>query len=302
MRRDLSRTLLGCAMFACMTAIAAADDEGRKFSALLARAESHESDDNPDDQWQAAALYCEASRLGSIEAQYRLGMLYAFGKGVPENKAYAASLFSGASHQGHAKAYDMLETVNYTSTELPPCITANVPPEKPPKPAFDGGGHHLDRYLASLPPNKSWIIDLANKIAGWYNIDPKFVLSIISVESNFSVRAQSPKSAMGLMQLIPATAERFNVKNAFDAAQNIRGGIRYLQWLLSYYRGNVELVAAAYNAGENAVDRYLGVPPYPETRDYVKRLQMLYRKRTHPYDHKITAPSPIITEGTASRK
>ena len=99
---------------------------------------------------------------------------------------------------------------------------------------------------------------------------------------------------MGLMQLIPATAERFNVKNAFNASQNIRGGVEYLKWLLSYYRGNVELAAAAYNAGEKAVDYHLGIPPYPETREYVKRLKKLYSRGTHPYDEKITDPSPIV--------
>lgn len=104
------------------------------------------------------------------------------------------------------------------------------------------------------------------------------------------------------MQLIPATAERFNVKNAFDASQNIRGGIKYLKWLLSYYRGNIELATAAYNAGEKAVDRYLGVPPYAETREYVKRLKRLYRKSTHPYDESITEPSPLLMKRANSRR
>ncbi|EEF25209.1 lytic transglycosylase, putative [Ricinus communis] len=129
----------------------------------------------------------------------------------------------------------------------------------------------------------------------WYSIDPKLVLAIIAVESNFQTKAQSPKAAMGLMQLIPETAERFNIKNAFDAAQNIKGGIRYLRWLLSYYHGDVALVAAAYNAGEKAVDRYKGVPPYPETKNYVKRVMELYQRKFHPYDEKFTLPSPIIT-------
>ncbi|MFO7685941.1 MAG: lytic transglycosylase domain-containing protein, partial [Desulfobacterales bacterium] len=101
---------------------------------------------------------------------------------------------------------------------------------------------------------------------------------------------------------IPATAERFSVKNAFNASQNIRGGIEYLKWLLSYYRGSVELAAAAYNAGEKAVDRYLGIPPYPETREYVKRLKKLYLRSTHPYDEKISDPSPILMKRLTSQK
>jgi hypothetical protein len=260
--------------------------------------------------WQAAVIYCEACRLGSTEAQYRLGMLYAFGKGVPENRAYAASLFSLASQQGHIKAFDMLETVNFKSQELPQCVISDALPEKlPPPPPVSVLTEepaeptiHIDRYIESLPRTKSWIIDLTKKISGWYGIDPKLVLSIITVESAFETKAQSPKSAMGLMQLIPATAERFNIKNAFDASQNIRGGIRYLRWLLSYYRGDVELTAAAYNAGEKAVDRYLGIPPYPETREYVKRLKKLYQINMHSYDKTITEPSPIVMKRANSQK
>jgi hypothetical protein len=282
-----------------------ASEGGPKLNALLLKAANYEaSAESHDDYWQAAVIYCEASRLGSTEAQYRLGMLYAFGKGVPENRAYAASLFSMASHQGHRKAFDMLETINFTSQQLPACVMSETLPDKRPPPVFEPAEPPapIDLYLESLPSNKSWIIDLASKISDWYDIDPKFVLSIITVESNFETKAQSPKSAMGLMQLIPATAERFNVKNAFDASQNIKGGIRYLRWLFSYYRGDIELVTAAYNAGEKAVDRYLGVPPYPETREYVKRLKKLYRRSMHPYDEKITEPSPLLMKRASSRK
>ena len=312
MWRKTIRILLCCSMFFFAASAATAgsgssevSEGGHKLSALLLKAAGYEaSAESHDDYWQAAAIYCEASRLGSTEAQYRLGMLYAFGKGVPENRAFAASLFSIASHQGHRKAFDMLETVNFKSQELPACVVSETLPEKRPPPVFVPAEdtEPIDRYLESLPSNKSWIIDLTNKISDWYDIDPKLVLSIITVESEFETKARSPKSAMGLMQLIPATAERFNVKNAFDASQNIRGGIKYLRWLLSYYRGNIELATAAYNAGEKAVDRYLGIPPYPETREYVKRLKKLYRRSTHPYDEKIAEPSPILVKRATSRK
>jgi hypothetical protein len=298
-------------MFIFMTSAAASDSEssemsegGHKLNAIMLKAAGYEaSAESHDDFWQAAVLYCEASRLGSTEAQYRLGMLYAFGKGVQENRAFAASLFSMASQQGHRKAFDMLETVNFKSQELPACVTSEALPDKRPPPVFTPTErtNPIDRYIESLPENKSWIIVLANKISDWYEIDPKFVLSIITVESAFETKARSPKSAMGLMQLIPKTAERFNVKNAYDASQNIRGGIRYLRWLLSYYRGNIEFVTAAYNAGEKAVDRYQGIPPYPETREYVKRLKKLYLRNTHPYDEKITEPSPIVMKRASSR-
>lgn len=272
-------------------------DEPPKVQSLLTLAARYEAGvDDPENAWQAAVNYCEASRLGSIEAQYRLGMLYAFGKGVPANKALAAALFSLAGKQGHAEAQNMLETINLTSSELPACVTSEVLPEHPPRIVYDRdtGPTNIEKQLAILPDTKRWIIDLVDTLSTWYSIDPKLVLAIIAVESNFEVKAQSPKAAMGLMQLIPDTAERFNIKNAFDAAQNIKGGIRYLRWLLSYYHGNIALVAAAYNAGEKAVDRYRGVPPYPETKKYVQRVLELYQRQTHPYDEKFTTPSPII--------
>jgi hypothetical protein len=241
---------------------------------------------------------------GSYPSEYVLPELT--GKGVPENRAFAASLFSLASRQGHAKAFDMLETVHFESQDLPPCVISDTLPEKqPPPPVLETAEHHtepIDIYLESLPDSKSWIIDLTHKISDWYEIDPRLVLSIITIESEFEPKARSHKSAMGLMQLIPATAERFNVKNAFNASQNIRGGIEYLKWLLSYYRGSIELTTAAYNAGEKAVDRYIGIPPYPETREYVKRLKKLYLRSTHPYDKNITEPSPILTKRITSQK
>jgi soluble lytic murein transglycosylase-like protein len=223
-------------------------------------------------------------------------MLYRFGKGVPANQAFSGALFSLASSQGHVEATKMLDTINLSSSELPPCVTGEVLPERPIATALNISSDTIDieRRIAVLSDAKRWIVDLVDTIAVRHQIDPKLVLAIIAVESNFNVKAQSPKDAMGLMQLIPDTADRFNIKNAFDASQNIKGGVRYLRWLLSYYHGDVRLVAAAYNAGERAVDRYKGIPPYPETRKYVKRVLELYQQQSHPYDEKITNPSPII--------
>jgi soluble lytic murein transglycosylase-like protein len=96
------------------------------------------------------------------------------------------------------------------------------------------------------------------------------------------------------MQLIPETAQRFNVRDAFDPVQNIRGGMAYLRWLLAYFEGDVVLATAGYNAGEGAVERYKGVPPYRETREYVKRIQSLFRKTEHRYDQNVTTPSPVL--------
>ena len=96
------------------------------------------------------------------------------------------------------------------------------------------------------------------------------------------------------MQLIPATAERFGVKNAFNPLENLKGGLAYLRWLMAYFKGEVALVLAAYNAGEETVERYRGIPPYPETRNYVKQITRVYKSAIHPYQTDIVAPSAVF--------
>ena len=131
------------------------------------------------------------------------------------------------------------------------------------------------------------------QVAPRYGIEPRLALAVIAVESNFDANARSAKDARGLMQLIPSTAARFKVRNSWDTLDNVRGGLSYLRWLLAYYSGHVKLAAAAYNAGEGAVDRYRGVPPYAETREYVRRVLQLFPRSTHPYDASIIGPSAI---------
>lgn len=114
-----------------------------------------------------------------------------------------------------------------------------------------------------------------------YGVEEAVVRAIIHAESAYRPHVQSHKGAQGLMQLIPATAKRFGVNDSFDPAQNINGGVQYLSWLLRRYKQDLTLASAAYNAGEGAVDRYGGVPPYKETRQYVARVGQLaerYRK------------------------
>jgi len=124
---------------------------------------------------------------------------------------------------------------------------------------------------------------LIEEHAGNYAISPDLVRAVIQVESAFNARAVSPKGAMGLMQLMPATAAEHGVVDPFDPAENIRGGVAYLRELLDRYDNQVELALAAYNAGPGAVDKYgKQIPPYRETRDYVRRIKSVTPIRIGP--------------------
>jgi soluble lytic murein transglycosylase-like protein len=112
--------------------------------------------------------------------------------------------------------------------------------------------------------------------AARHNVDPNLVRAVVKVESNFNPNAVSRKGAMGLMQLMPATARQLNVKNPFDPEQNVDAGVRHLKKLLESYGGDVRLTLAAYNAGAGAVARSSGVPRYAETQNYVRRITNLY--------------------------
>lgn len=125
-----------------------------------------------------------------------------------------------------------------------------------------------------LPPAE--IEKLIEQTAKRYNVDAKLIQAVIQVESNYNPQALSNKGAMGLMQLIPSTAQRFGVRNPYNARQNIEGGANYLKYLLDLFNGDLSLSLAAYNAGENAVLRRGGVPRIPETQDYVRKVRKLY--------------------------
>ena len=142
--------------------------------------------------------------------------------------------------------------------------------------------------------SEAQIAGLVEPIARSMKVDPELVKAVIQIESGRNARIKSNKGAMGLMQLIPETADRFGVKNPWDPRQNVRGGIAYLRYLLGYFEGNVDHVLAAYNAGENAVDKYGGIPPYKETRNYLKKIRKIYDIRQLPFDEKIKNRSKLV--------
>jgi soluble lytic murein transglycosylase-like protein len=266
------------------------------------------------DAEQAARYYCDAARLGDAEALYSLGWLYANGRGVPRQTGYAATLLSMAAAQGHEAARNaqqrFAEFAGESSGELPACMTkvaskpaSAIKADAPVSVAelMQADAADLDSYVAGLPADKQKTAELIRLLAPQYNINPRLALAIAVSESNLDLLARSPRGALGVMQLIPETAARFKVRNTFDPGQNIRGGLSYLRWLLAYYRGDVLLTVAAYNAGEGAVDRFRGIPPFMETAFYVKRIYAFYKQPQHPFDASLAEPSPLVAMGFAGR-
>lgn len=216
----------------------------------------------PRDAAAAVKLYCHAAGAGSTEAAYDLGWLYANARGVPRDDSLAAAWFTIAADKGDPYAKRMLPRMNATSPL--PEASCRLP---------DGTRYALHVTVKSVPdPSPRLVGKWVKALAPEYRLDPALVLAVIRAESNFNPHARSPKDARGLMQLIPDTARRFGVKDIWDPVQNLRGGMAYLRWLLDYFKGDVKLALAGYNAGENAVVSYGGVPPYYETHNYLQRV------------------------------
>jgi soluble lytic murein transglycosylase-like protein len=135
----------------------------------------------------------------------------------------------------------------------------------------------LSSGIAALDSRK--FDPIINKYASYYELDPSLIHSIIATESGFNPNAVSSKGARGLMQLMPETAERLGVKNSFDPEQNIRAGVRHFRSLMDMFNNNLDLSLAAYNAGENLVQRLGRVPMYQETIDYVRSVTRRYKER-----------------------
>ena len=220
------------------------------------------------DYARALELYCEAARQGHAEATYAVAWIFLMGRGVPHSDAIGAGWLRLAAERGHVHALRMLQRLGRIEPAAPTGCR-EPEPSAPPPPMI-------------LPP--AAVAKLVAHNAAKYHVDPKLVMAVIATESAFQSAAVSPKNAQGLMQLMPETAQRFGVKNTFDPAENIRGGTMYLRWLLAHFRGNTALAITAYTAGENAVDRYSGVPPYPETQAYLEKVRRLYPATHHPYD------------------
>ena len=140
---------------------------------------------------------------------------------------------------------------------------------------------NIDWHSPRLHPDKYG--DEINHAARQFDLDPALVRAVIHAESGFDARARSPKGAIGLMQLMPGTARRLGVTNAYVPGRNIWGGAQYLAGLLAQFRNDVALAVAAYNAGPEAVQKYAGVPPYAETQVYVQRVKILHQRyKNHP--------------------
>lgn len=261
-----------------LTEYSAISDNPKAMFSLAVKYEHAEG--MPRDHDKAIALYCKAAGLGDADAQFALGWMYANGRGVSVDNEVAVQLFEMAAAQGHAYAEKMIHYLAIPSvTALPECLSSFA--------SFND--EEIENKYADNP-----IFELVKQLAPQFEVDPALVMAVIAVESAFNTQAVSPKNAQGLMQLIPETAERFQVKNVFDAEDNIKGGMAYLRWLLAFFKGDVTLVAAAYNAGEGAVERHQGIPPYPETRDYVQKIQVHYKKLKHPYQSNIVHRHALI--------
>lgn len=253
----------------------------------------------PADPVRAAELYCRAARYGDAESQFSLAWMLTNSRGIERNEAVAAHLFAAAAEQGIEQAQNIIDRMGTPQGPPPPCLRPPDEDQAPPPPtaraAPKGPAIRLPLVLPPPPNAPAAVVRYVNTVAPEYKLDPSLVLTFMQVESNFDAWAVSPKNAQGLMQVLPETAARFGIRNVRDPVQNMRAGMAYLRWLMAYFQGDVTLVAAAYNAGEKAVERYLGVPPYAETRLYVLKIRAgLAGQRSLPYDATVTPPSALM--------
>ena len=244
------------------------------------------------DYGRARQLYCAAARLGHLPAQRRLAWMYANGLGAPRDTDLAAAWLEVAAASGDLQARRFLAFVGVPAIRRKPRCTYES--------RFDAYaiaaifGQNRDSGVSMNSPQRQQISSWVHSLAPDYGLDPKLILAIIQTESNFNPSARSPANALGLMQLIPSTAARFGVKDRADPVQNLHGGMAYMRWLLSFFRGDLRLSLAGYNAGERAVEKYLGVPPYPETQNYIQKVLRAYGRDSHPPIKPVVEPSQVM--------
>ena len=251
----------------------------------------------PPDLRKAREWYCAAARHGNPEAAWRLGQIFLMGWGVPVDIRNSQDWVRLAAKNGHSYAQAMAQAMGKsTSGQAPSCT--------PRRESFASVSYHPLPYRpGEVPrppsdfssPAPERIVSLVRVMAPRYHLDPDLVLAVIEAESGFQAGSVSNRGACGLMQMIPETAARFGVTDIFDPEDNLRGGMSYLRWLLARFEGDVELALAGYNAGEGAVENYGGVPPFSETRTYVRRILSHYPSSRHPYDASAAAPSKLLS-------
>ena len=164
--------------------------------------------------------------------------------------------------------------------------------------SYKNWGNSEASVLPSYSRNKNAFDHIIQEAASKHGVSEGLIKAVMHTESGFNVNARSPVGAQGLMQLMPATARRFNVSNAYDPHQNIMAGAKYLSWLLNRFNGNTSLALAGYNAGEGNVTKYGGIPPFRETQDYVRRVTSRYHNLYASSLGNSNASSTIVKDST----
>lgn len=224
---------------------------------------------NTGGQTQAMQRYAQINnRVNSLNPQQSQNPLDAI---YPQNKVTKTTPFEEVL-QSSAKS-------NFGSLLLDPRIkqvNANIVKQAPQTSLKNTLTEATAVQANTQPTTKSQILNVVSQISKKHGVDEKLVQALIKQESGFNPKAKSKSGAIGLMQLMPATAKNMGVKDPYNTVQNVEGGVKYLKSMLNKYNGNVILALAAYNAGPGAVDKYSGVPPYKETQNYVKNILANY--------------------------